>query len=93
MADGKGQAAAQKRNDVSRHEAFVELHNLSRTHNEEFLVPEIALVGKLRNYAYISAPLAALPSLIAGHVSRWRPSHTSWDASSSFGSTSNNIRI
>lgn len=49
MADGKGQTAAQKRNDASRHEAFVELHNLSRTHNEEFVVPEIVLVGKLRN--------------------------------------------
>lgn len=47
MSDGKGNASPQKRNDVLRHEAFVELHNLSRTHNEEFVVPEIVIVGML----------------------------------------------
>eukprot|EP00892_Ulva_mutabilis_P012033 jgi/Ulvmu1/9201/UM005_0301.1 len=45
MAESKGQPTPQQRNGTARHEAFVELHNLSRTHAEEFLVPEVVLVG------------------------------------------------
>ena len=76
MADSKGQMMPQQRNDLARHEAFVELHNLSCTTTEDFVVPEIVLVGtSARLWLFIAIFVFSVPVLIAVFMRRWRPAH------------------
>lgn len=53
--DSKKTAMSQGTNDCARHEAFSELYNLSHTRKEDFIVPEIAIVGVLL-LATVSVP-------------------------------------
>jgi hypothetical protein len=61
MAEHHGQSVHEHRNDIARHEAFSELYNLNITRKEEFVVPEVVLVGTRRLPGQAQLLLFSLP--------------------------------